>query len=71
MEWPDFIKIIAPLVLFFWSMSFWLLKRQDRKAGEDKATFQDIYRQLVALKEKVAYLEGKRDARANAANNRP
>lgn len=56
----NLIQILTPILVFFGSAFFWLLKRQDRKAAEDKLTFQDLYRQIVAIKEDVAFLKGKK-----------
>lgn len=54
------VGIVVPLLVFFLSAFLWLMKRADRKTAEDKATFQDLYRTMNFMRERLAFLEGKR-----------
>ena len=54
------VGIVVPLTVFFLSAFLWLMKRMDRKAAEDKATFQDLYRTQNLIRERLSFLEGKR-----------
>lgn len=58
----DYFPLLGPAVsmcIFVGGAFFWLLRRQEAKRLEDKATFVDLYQKLNKLTEDVAYLRGK------------